>query len=244
MQNKVGLLSANNEQAVCHKWESQWHQYRNKLATDPSVLKTLPLYQKKSTMCDALCHAIESYWSVNSTEESKSYSEIAIKEILKNADGYLSNTMSGNSGMLFAAHQAGKAINITQTTAGHAMCYKITSLYGISHGHAAILCDRILFPWMINNIELCVDLRGQEYLEKTLCDLGVFLGGSDSVSGAAKLELFFKSLNFDIPIADDYQINELNHSVNPVRLKNHPILLDEESINFLYHNILRCKYES
>ena len=45
---------------------------------DPSVLKTLPGYQKKSTMLDALCHAIESFWSVNSTEESRAYSGQAI----------------------------------------------------------------------------------------------------------------------------------------------------------------------
>ncbi|MBR0425251.1 MAG: iron-containing alcohol dehydrogenase, partial [Clostridia bacterium] len=30
---------------------------------DPNALKTLPLYQKKATMMDALCHAIESFWS-------------------------------------------------------------------------------------------------------------------------------------------------------------------------------------
>ena len=38
--------------------------------------------------------------------------------------------------MLLAANIAGKAINVTQTTAGHAMAYKITTLYGLSHGHA------------------------------------------------------------------------------------------------------------
>ena len=58
---------------------------------DSSVLKTLPEYQKKSTMLDALCHAIESFWSVNSTEESRSYSRAAIQLILKNKDAYLAN---------------------------------------------------------------------------------------------------------------------------------------------------------
>ena len=51
--------------------------------------------------------------------------------------------------MLKAANIAGKAINIMQTTAGHAMCYKLTSLYGIAHGHAAALCIVKLFPYMI-----------------------------------------------------------------------------------------------
>ena len=115
---------------------------------DPNALKTLPVYQRKATMCDALCHAIESFWSVNSNEESKKYSRAAIKGVLKNMQGYFENTEEGNAGMLRAAYDAGKAINITQTTAGHAMCYKITSLFGCAHGHAAILCDRVLFSWM------------------------------------------------------------------------------------------------
>ena len=40
---------------------------------EPSLLKSLPLYQKKCTMMDALCQAIESTWSVNSTDESKGF---------------------------------------------------------------------------------------------------------------------------------------------------------------------------
>ena len=54
---------------------------------DPNALKTLPAYQKKSTMCDALCHAIETFWSVNSTEESKVYSRTAIEGVLANMEG-------------------------------------------------------------------------------------------------------------------------------------------------------------
>ena len=49
---------------------------------EPSVLKTLPLYQKKCTMMDALCQGIESWWSVNSTEESYEYSRKAIELIM------------------------------------------------------------------------------------------------------------------------------------------------------------------
>ena len=37
---------------------------------EPRLLKTLPLYQKKCTMLDAMCQCIESLWSVNSTDES------------------------------------------------------------------------------------------------------------------------------------------------------------------------------
>ena len=205
------------------------------------VLNTLPLYQKKAAMCDALCHAVESYWSVNSTDESKYLSSIAIQMIMENAVDYLSDSDKGNVEMLNAAHLAGKAINITQTTAGHAMCYKITGLFGIAHGHAAMLCNRVLFPWMIKNTDKCIDSRGQDYLKNTLNELGIALGGSDAESGAALFDEFFKRLEFDIPQAEKNQFEEMKSSVNQERLKNFPAALNSKSIEDLYHEILRKK---
>lgn len=206
---------------------------------DPGALKTLPLYQKKATMCDALCHGIESFWSVNSTDESKKYSREAIKGVLENMEGYLANTEEGNAGMLMAAHKAGQAINITQTTAGHAMCYKITGLFGIAHGHAAILCNRILFKWMICNIDKCIDPRGKTYLENIFKELGIILGGQDAISGSDRLMEIFENLSLTIPTATNEQFEKLKNSVNPIRLKNHPIELSLNTMDELYHEILR-----
>ena len=208
---------------------------------DSSVLKTLPEYQKKSTMMDALCHAIESFWSVNSTEESRGFSREAIERIMANKDAYLANTDEGNTAMLRAANLAGKAINITQTTAGHAMCYKITSLFGCAHGHAAALCNRVLFPWMIENTDKCLDSRGREYLDRILGEIGLVLGGDDAASGAKMFAELFDSLSLDVPAASQEQFQILRTSVNPVRLKNYPIKLNAETIDDLYHKILRAK---
>ncbi len=206
---------------------------------DPDCLKTLPLYQKKATMCDALCHAIESFWSVNSTEESREYSREAIRGVIENMNGYLDNTEAGRKGMLLAANTAGKAINITQTTAGHAMCYKITSLFGCAHGHAAMLCDRVLYPWMTDNTDKCIDPRGEAYLKLILDEIGQALGCENAKVGAKKLQEIFDFLTFEIPAATEAQYEELKTSVNPVRLKNHPVALDENTIDQLYHEILR-----
>lgn len=205
---------------------------------DSNCLITLPLYQKKATMCDALCHAIESFWSVNSTDESKMYSKEAIELVIANTNGYLMNSEEGRRNMLLAANIAGKAINITQTTAGHAMCYKITSLFGAAHGHAAILCDRVLFSWMIENTRKCIDPRGEEYLKRTLDEIGQSFGCEDAKSGATKLAEIFEHLGMGIPVATDVQFDELKMSVNPDRLKNYPVALDPETINMLYHRIL------
>ena len=206
---------------------------------DPNCLKSLPLYQKKAAMMDAFCHALESFWSVNSTKESKGYSAGAIKLILSNLDGYLENTEESRKNMLLAAHIAGKAINITQTTAGHAMCYKITGLFGAAHGHAAALCDRVLFPWMIRNTDKCIDPRGREYLEQTLSEIACAMGCGTAEAAAEKLEKMVSGLGFEIPAATAQQYEELCTSVNPVRLKNHPVALDIPTIDRLYHMILR-----
>lgn len=141
--------------------------------------------------------------------------------------------------MLRAANTAGKAINITQTTAGHAMCYKITSLFRSAHGHAAILCDRVLFSWMVNNTDKCIDPRGEQYLKSVLCEIAYALGCETPEQGADKLVEIFDRLELEIPSATAEQYEELKSSVNPVRLKNHPIALDVDTIDSLYHEILR-----
>ena len=206
---------------------------------DPSVLKTLPIYQKKATMMDAFCHAIESFWSVNSTDESKKYSAEAIKMILANMDSYLANDEMANANMLKAANIAGKAINITQTTAGHAMCYKLTSLCGIAHGHAAALCDKVLFPYMIANTDKCIDIRGEKYLKGIFAEIAKAMGCDTSVQAAEKFATVVDQLELKVPKTDsDSDIDVLKTSVNPVRLKNNPVGLDVPTIEKLYREIL------
>lgn len=205
---------------------------------DSSALKTLPLYQKKATMLDALSHAIESYWSVNSTDESREYSKQAIEKVLANKDGYLSADETACANMLTAANIAGKAINITQTTAGHAMCYKLTSLFGIAHGHAAALCNRVLFPWMLDNLDKCIDPRGREQLEAALDGITSAMNCATPMDAAEELASIIKELDMSVPQATEEQYELLTYSVNPVRLKNYPVALDGETIDKLYHQIL------
>ena len=206
---------------------------------DSSVLNSLPIYQKKSTMLDAFCHAIEAFWSVNSTGESKEYSKEAMKMIIDNMGDYLSGKDLANEKMMRAAYLAGKAINITQTTAGHAMCYKLTGLYGIAHGHAAALCVRILWIWMVKNLDKCVDYRGETYLKEVFDELSALFNCKDSISAGEKFFTIFHGLELEVPRAKETDYNILVSSVNPDRLKNNPINLSRTDINILYHEILK-----
>lgn len=223
---------------------------------DASVLNTLPLYQKKATMLDAFCHAIESFWSVNSTEESMAYSKEAIELIMVKKEAYLANEEAGNAAMLRAANIAGKAINITQTTAGHAMCYKLTSLYGIAHGHAAALCLSKLWPYMLEktsemyediktlgeteaNTDMCMDSRGVEYVKNVFDQIAEAMGCKSVAEAVKVFNEFLDSLHFDNIKAKEEDFDILCNSVNPIRLKNNPISLDKVAIDELYRQI--CK---
>lgn len=205
---------------------------------DPSTLQTLPLYQKKSTMLDALCHAVESFWSVHATEESQAYSRAALRQIRKYAASYFKNEEEGNAGMLLAANVAGKAINLTQTTAGHAMCYKLTSLYGIAHGHAAALCVNALWPWMLEHTARCIDPRGAGYLKQTMQQLAEAVSCTTPQEAADWFRLFLRELDMPVPAASPDELPVLCQAVNPTRLANHPVAMDTETIDRLYRQIL------
>jgi alcohol dehydrogenase class IV len=207
---------------------------------DASALKFLPEYQKKSTMMDTFCHAIESCWSVNSTEESRKYSHDAIRLVLENKDSYMANEEKGNTNMLWAANTAGKAINITQTTAGHALCYKLTGLYGIAHGHAAALCVSKLWPYMLANTEKCIDPRGIKYLNRVFLEISEAMSCKTNEQAIACFSEIIDSLKLTAPeMKDTADFDVLAHSVNSVRLKNNPVALNEKSITEIYRAIFK-----
>jgi alcohol dehydrogenase class IV len=208
---------------------------------DSSVLKTLPLYQKKSTMMDALCQGIESWWSVNSTDESRSFSMEAIGLIMSNWRSYVfENDDDAAQQIMNAANLSGRAINIAQTTAAHAMSYKITSLYKLSHGHAVAVCLPIVWKYMIGHADRCVDIRGRAYLEKVFDDISAAMCCSNPLEAISLFESMMCEMGLDSPIASERaeEIRVLSMSVNPIRLKNNPVELDDITIKALYSGII------
>jgi len=209
---------------------------------EPSVLKTLPLYQKKCTMMDALCQGIESWWSLNSTEVSYEYSRKTIELIMENWRKYIfENDDEAAAKIMQAANYGGRAINITQTTAAHAMSYKITSLYKLPHGHAVAVCLPEIWEYMIDNLDKCIDVRGQDYL------FGVFSDISNSMSceNPRRAIIFFRQMMKEMDLKNPKAVNRkeelrvLSTSVNPTRLKNNPVMMDKIIINSLYESIIR-----
>lgn len=200
----------------------------------PETLEKLPVYQKKCAMLDALCQAIESWWSVNSTEESIAHSKKAIQMICDYWKPYIcENTLDAREKILEAANEAGRAINITATTAAHAMSYKITSMYGLPHGHAVAMCMPEVWTAIQSHPENCIDKRGETHLQQAMKE----------IEGMITLEEFnrlISELEMNRPKSKNWKedIQRLSGSVNPVRLKNNPVRLEQADLIRMYERIV------
>lgn len=207
----------------------------------PTLLESLPDYQKKCTLLDALCQAIESYWSVNSTGESKLYAQKAITLILDNLSSYLSLKCDETTleSIMVASNYAGRAINITQTTAPHAMSYKMTTGYGISHGHAVAIALPVVWKYMNENIDLCSDARGPNYLKKTFEEIATLFGEDSVIKAIEKFNRLLNEMGIVSPkVKDNAEPHLLAESVNVERLANNPVELNREICEMLYKQIL------
>lgn len=208
---------------------------------EPSVLKTLPLYQKKCTMMDALCQGIESWWSVHSTDESKDYSRMAVEIIMSNWRKYIfDNDPVAAEQIMLAANYSGRAINIAQTTAAHAFSYKISSLYRIPHGHAVAVGLPEIWVFMVRHMDRCVDVKGEEYLAKVFFEIAESMGCDTPKDAIALFRRMMEELSLNNPISENWaeELAILSSSVNPVRLKNNPVSLDSNTIGSLYESIV------
>ena len=186
------------------------------------LLRTLPPYQKKATLMDALCQGIESHWSRRATAESRALAERAIAGILENLDAYLAGDPAAAQRMLESANLSGQAINLTTTTAPHAMSYKLTSLYHIAHGHAVALCLPGVWRYMA--------AHGDDDLRRELDTLSGLLGGG----GAEVVAGLNRRLGLNAPQIAPEQLDILAAAVNPQRLSNNPLPLDADALRGLY----------
>lgn len=192
---------------------------------DSSLLDSLPLYHKKSCALDALCQGIESWWSRGANDDSRVHAYLAIIGVLDNLKAYLAGDPHAADEMMDASFQSGKAIQITRTTAAHAMSYQITKTLGPAHGHACMLTLPTLWEMM----------EDEENLRPMLDDLSAKMRLGDSRMGPKLLRGILYDLEMEIPaMPDPEKLDYLADSVNVERLNNHPMKLNREQIREAY----------
>ncbi len=195
---------------------------------DPTFTESLPPKITAISGIDALCQAIESYWSINSTSMSRDISKKAIKLILKNLLISVRNpTKKTRLSLARASNLAGKAINLTKTTAPHAISYPLTYFFGIPHGHAVSLTlgEFFIFNSSINKFN-ATDINRLDNYQQIFSELLDIFEVSSAISAKQKftklildLDLETKLSMFNISIDD---IPSILNNVNLERLNNNP----------------------
>ncbi|MCX5847573.1 MAG: phosphonoacetaldehyde reductase [Deltaproteobacteria bacterium] len=208
---------------------------------DQAFSMNLPPYITASSGMDALSQAIESYWSIHATEQSKKLAASAIELIYPGIIDCVNNpTPEHRLSMAQGAHLAGKAIRLTKTTAVHAISYPMTSYFGIPHGHACGLILPGMFHFISGVTENSLtDKRGREYVIKTLKEIAVFLGEKNHKNAPKRLEMLMKEIGLEtnlnalgIKSNDDIE-TIITHGFNPDRVKNNPRYLNKSALRHI-----------
>lgn len=156
----------------------------------PEFAETQTEYQRACTEFDAYAQAVESLWAIGATAESRAYAKKALA------------LMSEGEQML-GSYWAGRAIDISRTTAAHALSYYMTQNYGIPHGHAVYM--------MFNYV--CRANRHPEFIKEvsSLCTLREFASNNGIRWGSL--------------------VDALLANVNTQRLANNPCPITKEIFN-------------
>jgi len=118
---------------------------------DPQLTLSLPPGTTATTGLDALCHAIESYTSINASPMSELVSLEAVRLISENLrtcvhDG---GNLEAREQMLLGSLYAGLGLANAGVTAVHSLSYPLGGEYGIPHGLANTI---MLLPVMAFNL--------------------------------------------------------------------------------------------
>ncbi len=210
---------------------------------DPVFNIKLPRQVSIHTGLDSLSQCIESYWNYAATEKSKKFAREGIIRIKDSFTHYINHRDETNSRlMLEAATYSGAAIQLTKTTAAHALSYGLTWDYQIPHGLAVALCLPSLADY---NQELskenCQDPEQFDRLNKNLKELSELLCDDDVFRISDFLKSIFQKLNvnyglrsYNIPFE---KLNELADSASiSNRASNNPRKLSKNDLYQLLVN--------
>lgn len=204
----------------------------------PSLLKSLPRRVAASSGMDALCQGIESYWSIHSTSSSRRIAREAVGLAWRSLHpAILGKEPEALAGLAQASYLAGKAIDITKTTAPHAVSYALTTLHGVAHGHAVGLMVPYFFVYNADVTgDDCLDARGVEWVMARLGELAEILGCTDAsgvrsslLSMLGKLGLESSLTAVGVTSAEELE-NIVDNGFNPQRVNNNPRLLTREGL--------------
>ena len=208
--------------------------FPDRVILSADLLFNVPKYVKHSSLMDALTQAIESIWSRQSNHISKAYAVESLRLLEQHMDKYIQGKTEVYEYIMSASNLSGRAINLTATTAPHALSYLLTKKYGISHGHAVAICMPGVIRQLISYTSM--DFDGEIKQNIDLICSALKLNSLEELNKWI-IELI-ERLNLDSKIVDSNDIDYLVQGVNFERLNNHPIPLTSKNIREIYRNIV------
>ena len=197
---------------------------------DGSFLINLSPKHILSSGLDAFSQSIESFWAKSSTDESKLMSSEGMGLFVENYNSLLkADNLLALGSMLICANKAGQAINITKTTAPHAISYYLSKKLNLPHGFSVFLTLPEIFQFTLSEASIKKNKLDVERIYRCM--------GCKDLDGATYLLKEIRkqaALYMEIPSLSTREIEELSfnasQSVNEERLFNHPIRLSKEEI--------------
>ena len=199
----------------------------------PSLIIKNPKTLKSSAGFDAIAQSVESMISLKSNKTSLYYAKKSLELSITNYLPFIKKPNLENSNkMLISSNLAGKAINISKTTAPHAVSYPFSSMFGISHGHAVSLTFEkfLLFNYLNSNRSLSsFNLKNRYKIIFELFNvknINELCKKIKYIKRQANLSDSFEKLGINITANSDKILNQ----VNSLRLKNNPVMLTKNNI--------------
>jgi alcohol dehydrogenase len=181
--------------------------YAKVAIVDPELTYTCPPNVTASSGLDAFCQGIESYWAVNSTEETRKFSAEAISLAYYNLDKAVREPdRQVRHNMSLASLTSAKAFSQTGTTGCHQVSYAFTKYYGLVHGFAVA----ITLPWFLefyssevpercNEICKLIGAKNIEDAQNKIRDMMRFIGAPVSLREiGCKFEDFEKIVEMSV----------------------------------------------
>ena len=211
---------------------------------DPNLTANLPPSITAHTGLDALSQAVESLWSVNATAQSRVFASEALRLVLDNLEAAVYRpTPDVRANMCRAAHLSGKAINISKTTAPHAISYTLTSQFGVPHGLAVALT---LGAVLIYNNGVtssdCWHPKGVAQVQNDIRGINRLIGVESSEEARKHIDDLISTIGCptrlrQIGVDTAADLETIVQNVNTERLKNNPRALSQFELRRILREI-------
>lgn len=202
------------------------------IVLDSALVSGAKPQQLAASGLDALCQCIESLWAVSATTDSRQIAYEGLVAVSSSLVGVVKGDHHLAERLLWGSHLSGRAINISKTTAPHALSYYLTARFGVPHGIAVASTIGNFINHFIFTIEGKSSTSQDE--RDTVSSIRKIFKISNEFTAIDYFNDLFLQLGLKSPRSfwpeDPILVEGWLQSANRDRLQNHPLVLDSANL--------------